>query len=208
MGKNFYLTILLLIMSSVAIAQQPQSPEIQSFRTAKGIYEDGLYKLAADQFASFIADYPKSDLVPEAQFYLAESYFQLKKYDRAIFYYEKLLQTDAAVRFHSLIQLRYGESYFHQGNFRKAKGVLSQFISQFPEGEQLEDGYYWLAESEYRLSQFNDALRHYNELLNLFPTGKYADFAQYSIAYIQEGKKQYKNAVASYRQLLSRYPKS
>ena len=116
MGKNFlslYTVVLILLFSHLSFSQQTETVEKLDFATAKGIFDDGLFKLAADQFTAFISKYPQSNLISQAKFYLAESYFQLKDYQKAGDYFEQLLKSDIALQSKPLVKLRYGECFFY-----------------------------------------------------------------------------------------------
>ena len=78
--SHWVLLVILGIFSAVLNAQNSRSPEEQAYTAAKGIYHDGLYKLAVDQLTDFLSKYPNSQNVSNASFFLAESYFNLQKY--------------------------------------------------------------------------------------------------------------------------------
>jgi len=108
MKKNTFL-ILLILLPICVIAQDARSPENQAFITAKGIYDDGLYKIAADQLRSFVSKYPNSRNISLARYLLGESYFQLKKYKEAISQYQTLMQTAPALQYREQTMYRIGE---------------------------------------------------------------------------------------------------
>ena len=61
MKTKSYLIILVIFFNFIPVlnAQITRSREEQAFTTAKGIYQDGLYKLAVDQLTDFLSKYPQ-----------------------------------------------------------------------------------------------------------------------------------------------------
>lgn len=64
----------------------------------RALLDDGVQNLAKksfaaarENFAALIATYPKSDLVDDAQFYIAESYFSEKWYEKAVLEYQTVI---------------------------------------------------------------------------------------------------------------------
>ncbi|MBM3421956.1 MAG: tol-pal system protein YbgF [Chlorobi bacterium] len=67
-------------------------------RTASAMLGDGIQKLesgnyssARESFVSLLQSHPSSDLVDDAQFYIAESYFAEKWYEKAVLEYQTVI---------------------------------------------------------------------------------------------------------------------
>jgi len=80
---------ILLVTIPVSVSAQI-SDESSDFSYALKLYNEGFYDIAAQQFSLFINRYPTSNRVPDAKFYLANSYFQLKDYKNARIEYQAL----------------------------------------------------------------------------------------------------------------------
>ena len=88
------LTLLLLVvgafggMERSAVAQNLPMPnssfaEEQDYAFAHGLFKDGLYQLAGDQFEKFTRKFPQSPRVIDARYLRAECLFQLEQYPAA-----------------------------------------------------------------------------------------------------------------------------
>jgi len=73
---------------SVSYATQTQAEK--DFLFALGLYEEGKFDLAAEQFQRFIEEYPQSNLVSYAICFLGYIYYQKKEYARIISLFEKM----------------------------------------------------------------------------------------------------------------------
>ncbi len=71
---------LLLVLGLPLYAQEKENAE---FKLAVGLYNDGMYDLAAEQLKNFINAYPTTSNGIEARFYLGETQMKLKRYDEA-----------------------------------------------------------------------------------------------------------------------------
>ena len=76
----FRLAALIFICTS---AHAQGSKENSEFKLAVGLFKDGMYDLASDQFKNFISAYPNTADAIEARFYLGQTQMKLKKYDEA-----------------------------------------------------------------------------------------------------------------------------
>src|SRR5205085_4250068 len=62
------------------------------FETAKNLYFDQQYEKALAGLNTFITNYPESARNQEARYYIAESYYRLKDYTKALPIYSNLAQ--------------------------------------------------------------------------------------------------------------------
>lgn len=73
----------LLIILTPSAGRGQESKENPEFKLAVGLYKDGMYDLASEQFKNFIAAYPNTADAIEARFYLGLTQMKLKKFDEA-----------------------------------------------------------------------------------------------------------------------------
>lgn len=80
------IAILCLTLSSFlcgAAVRAQDSKESSEFKLAIGLYNDGMYDLAAEQFKNFIDAYPSTAQGIEARFYLGSTLMKLQRYEEA-----------------------------------------------------------------------------------------------------------------------------
>ncbi|MBZ0159823.1 tol-pal system protein YbgF [Candidatus Methylomirabilis sp.] len=116
------------------------------YRNALNDYAKGNYELAIKGFRSHIELYPDSSLVPNARYWLGESYYSQKNYDQAIqefAFFVKQHPENAKV---ASAMLKQGFASLDMGDKIRARTVLDKLIKQFPKSQEAR----WAKE---RLSQ-------------------------------------------------------
>jgi tetratricopeptide (TPR) repeat protein len=99
------------------------------FETGKNMYFDQQYTKAVTSLNNFISSYPQSAKNQEARYYIAESHYRLKEFDRALPLYIELSK-DANFAFGSRVVGRLSEIQFKNGKYEDA-------IRQFHKLEKL-----------------------------------------------------------------------
>ncbi|MBX2966670.1 MAG: tetratricopeptide repeat protein [Cyclobacteriaceae bacterium] len=93
--------------------------EVVEFEAAKTQYFNQQYVRAINAFKTFIATYPGSARVQEANYYLAESYYRSVDLDNALPVYVQL-STDKDFTFLNRVVARIAEIEFRKGRYEKA----------------------------------------------------------------------------------------
>lgn len=106
--------------------------------SADELYSTGLtefarqsYDLAADAFRAFLAQNPRDARVPDARFWLAESYFGQRRYAEAIAEYETLLRLSPDSRRIPATLLKQGQARLALGD-RAGCRLLQDVAGRFP----------------------------------------------------------------------------
>lgn len=99
----------------------PKSEGLENlrFETAKNLYFDQQYQKAIASFNSFLASYPETAKTKESQFYIGESYYRLREFDKALPIYADL-GNDMTFDMSSKAVARVAEIEFKKGNYEKA----------------------------------------------------------------------------------------
>jgi tol-pal system protein YbgF len=107
----------------------------KDFDNAWRSYERKDYQVAAIRFRDFAKKYPKSRLTASAQFWLGESHFAMKEFDKAIVAYDEVRrfpQTDKA----PAALLRQGFAFAELGEKLNARLVLQELVEKFPQSAE------------------------------------------------------------------------
>jgi tetratricopeptide (TPR) repeat protein len=94
----------------------PDALEKVTFDTAKALFYDQRYAAAIAQLQRFLARYPKSKLLPEAHFLVAEAYYRQDDAPSALIQYKAALQQPQTF-FYNKILLRMGNLLYQQRDF-------------------------------------------------------------------------------------------
>lgn len=87
---------------------------------------------AANLFERYLKSYPTSELAPKARYFLAESHYQLKDYERAIVELDTFIRDYPASELVPSAYLRQGEAFEALGDFYDATIVYKKILKDFP----------------------------------------------------------------------------
>ena len=107
----------------------------KEYENAWRSFEKKDYQAAANRFRDFVKKNAKSRLAPAAQFWLGESHFALKEYEKAIVAYDEVRrfpQTDKV----AAALLRQGFAFAELGEKLNARLVLQELIEKFPQSAE------------------------------------------------------------------------
>lgn len=106
------------------------------YKNAKQTYERKEFAVAREKFKAFLAVYPKGELSDNAQFWIGESYYSEKDYEKAIIAYDDVLKKfpkgdkiPSALLKQALCWLNLGDKTF-------AQSLLKRVIREHPRTQQ------------------------------------------------------------------------
>ncbi|MDY6833036.1 MAG: tol-pal system protein YbgF [Thermodesulfobacteriota bacterium] len=102
------------------------------YEMARQHYEQGNYDAARKGFEDLIARFPKSDLADNARFWIGESYFREKWYEKAILEYQKAIDDYPGGNKVPAALLKQGIAFSFIGKTAEARVVLNKLVKQFP----------------------------------------------------------------------------
>jgi tol-pal system protein YbgF len=129
-----------------AAAAREAPPEVKGLSTGMGelyreafeTYQRGDMDGARKKFEAFLKQYPNTDLSDNAQFWIGETYYGKKDYERAILEYEKAIakypegdKVPAAI-------LKQAFSFLELGDKTNGKNLLRRVMERYPHSEQAE----------------------------------------------------------------------
>jgi len=169
------------------------------------LYHLGDYEKAADYLRQAETIDPSFE-PDKINFYMAESYFSLGKYQEALSRYNSIKSNeDDYVK-----QVTYSKGYchFNLGSYSNAAYQFSEFIDRYPNDFRITDAKLRLADSYYGARNFAAASRIFKQL---FQSGKYSSDDPY--AYYQYAQALYKSgetiaAITEFRNLQQKFPDS
>lgn len=102
------------------------------YRVSYNDYLKGNYDLAISGFQEYIKKFPDSKLAGNAQYWIAESYYSLKKFERAAEEFDKIIQNYPKNSKVPSAFLKKGYSYLELNRIDEAKELLKDLINRFP----------------------------------------------------------------------------
>jgi tol-pal system protein YbgF len=108
------------------------SPQ-RAYDAAMADYWGSQYELAISGFKMYLAEFPKSPRAPEAQFHIAQSYFQQGKYPEAADSYNLLIRTYPTSELLPDAYFKMGESYRSLKQADRARAAYQYVIKNHAE---------------------------------------------------------------------------
>lgn len=134
-------------ISSIPSQPQPESPVVGEsalpvsseeaiFNEGYKSLTEGRYKDARDRFKLFLSRYPSSTKAPDAQYWLAESYYREGSFEEAILAFQKFIDTYPKDSRIPLSYLKQGLSLINIGRKEEARLFLQTLIDKFPKSQE------------------------------------------------------------------------
>ena len=109
----------------------------KTYIDALSAYQNGNYSKAINGFAGLVLSDPTNDLADNSQYWLAECYYTMKNYKRAIMEFEKVFSFSGTDKDDDA-QLKLGHCHRSMGNINKSKEEYKRLIDYFPGSEFYE----------------------------------------------------------------------
>lgn len=178
------------------------------FWSADAHYQIRNYGPASRQYAQFIERYSNHELVGAAKYALGWSYFMMGDFENAtgplIDFMENYEPPSMALfPYDTDTQLRIGDAFYAQGEYRQALRYYNMAIGAEPGGDY---AMFQVANSYYRMNQNFEAVSQFRRLLRIYPYSTLREQAQYNVAYIYLNTGNYDQATEEFRTVINRYP--
>lgn len=121
------------------VASAPASlDDTRAYDAAQNQRRIGNYQGAIVAFQGFIAQYPKSTLAPRAQYWIGDSYFNLRDFKNAITNQQKLISTypDSSSVPDALLNI--ASSQMELGDTAAARKTMDGLVARYPASEAAE----------------------------------------------------------------------
>jgi TolA-binding protein len=218
-GVWFYLAFILLTSSlSVIVSDRlsaqslpvPNSSiaEEQDYAFAHGLYKDGLFQIAAEQFDRFAKKYPQSVKLQDALFLHADCLFQLEQYPAAASELSSFVNQYPTTVLSDNARFRLGETYLKLKRSRDAIETYKTILDHPKNPAVAGEAAYWIGDIYLKDADFNNALKYYTLSYEGFPGNRLQDYAAYSVAWTNQKKGEYATAADWYKILIDKFPKS
>jgi len=96
----------------------------------------GNYQLALSGFRQFVRQYPSSELIGSAQYWIGEVFYAQGRYSNAIEEFEKVVRRYRNSEKNASALLKIGYSYFNIDEIEQGKIYLEEVVQQHPDSEE------------------------------------------------------------------------
>ena len=109
----------------------------KTYIDALSAYQNGDYNKAINGFSGLVLSDPNNDLADNSQYWLAECYYTMKNYKRAVMEFEKVFSFPGTDKDDDA-QLKLGHCHRSMGNYNKSREEYQRLIDYFPGSEFYE----------------------------------------------------------------------
>lgn len=115
-----------------AAALAEPSEEARLYERAREFFDQGKFAQARDIFQELLNKYPKSDQADNAQFWIGETYYREKWFEKAILEYQRVI--DAYPRGNKVPSalLKQGMAFEELGDAENAQLLFKELVAKFP----------------------------------------------------------------------------
>jgi tol-pal system protein YbgF len=106
--------------------------ETELYNTSKQALDRGEFEASRASFADFLKRFPNSANADNAQFWIGESYYREKWYEKAIMEYQKVIETYPDGNKIPSALLKQGLSFFNLNEKANARLILKEIIKKYP----------------------------------------------------------------------------
>lgn len=103
------------------------------FDTAMADYFGSQYDLAVSGFEAYIRSYPTAPAAAQAQYYVGESLFQMKRYQEAVTAYGRVVDTYKGSAWEPEALYKQGQSFEQLKDLPRARQAYETLVRNFPE---------------------------------------------------------------------------
>jgi len=180
------------------------------FSSGKCYYDARSWDKAVDLFTRFIKEFPHSERIAEAHYYLGKAYYAEGKYEAGVLHFKKALEeavSDEAKKLFPDALFNLGFGQYKIGAYDDACSSFSELAGKGGSPEYRAKGLYFLGLSYLasgKLKESNDALA---KLVSRFPD---SELAQHSLIMLGDNYlalKNEKKAIEAFNSLLSKFPR-
>ncbi|TAF67299.1 MAG: hypothetical protein EAZ55_02985 [Cytophagales bacterium] len=175
-------------------------PEKIKFETAKNAYYKTRYEEALGHLNEFSTTYPESILLPDAHFFMAESYFKTQQLDQALPLYEKIIREKKG-SFVEFALRQTAELYAQKKDYGKAIGYYFQLTNLTSSTREKTNGLAGIMNAYAALAKYDSVRFYADEILKQETSGNIKNQALLAKgkAYYHEGN--YEEATALFKDI-------
>ncbi|MBI5020354.1 MAG: tetratricopeptide repeat protein [Ignavibacteriales bacterium] len=178
---------MLFVVSEPMHAQDKENSE---FKLAVGLYNDGMYDLAVEQFKNFINTYPNTSNGIESRFYLGTTQLKLKRYDEARVTFQNFALTYVEHPKAPEAWLKVGDAFLALNNVREAASAYERVKVFHPKSQLVPEALLKAGQLYRQLEDRENAKKIFRIIIQEYPTTSSVLPARFAIGemYAEEGQ--------------------
>jgi len=175
-------------------------------KRGKYLFLNHRYQEAIETFSHLIETYPESLRLGEANFWIAESYFQMDDIPNATRFYRNTVRKYPSSSYADYATYSLGWIAYRKKAYNEAERLFRNGVLSYPNSPIYDHMLFWLAESYLHENKMNEAEKVFHKVLKNSSDSLLTTPARFEIARIEFIRKDYKNAGITLEDLLKRQP--
>ena len=114
------------------VTTKKSDPGEELYQSSRKKFDSGDYEGARNGFTKLVSTYPKSSQADNAQFWIGETYYREKWYEKAILEYQKVIENYPSGNKVPAAMLKQGLSFIQIGEISNARLLLKELIAKHP----------------------------------------------------------------------------
>lgn len=124
------------IAAIVKSLETPPNPD-NNYKLALDTLRSGEISRGRDLFTAFIEQFPGNKLVPNAKYWIGESYYLEKNYEQAIVEFQKVIKEFPGKEKTTAAIFKQALSFRELGDNKSARYLLKELIDKYPKSEEV-----------------------------------------------------------------------
>jgi tol-pal system protein YbgF len=124
--------------AAAAASAPPAVDETRTYEAAQNQRRIGNYQAAVVAFQTFVTHYPRSPLAHRAQYWVGDSYYNLRDYKNAIANQQKLISTYPESASVPDALLNMASAYIELGDSATARKTMDKLVARYPSSDAAE----------------------------------------------------------------------
>lgn len=112
--------------------------ESEIYKAAKQAFDQGDFEAARKQFQHLVKQYPKTEYADNAQFWIGETYYREKWYEKAILEYQKVIEKYPQGNKVQASFLKQGLAFLNLKDKANARLILTELVKKFPKSNEAQ----------------------------------------------------------------------
>ncbi len=120
----------------VEIRDTPLAPDEQAYRAAYSAFRSGSLDQSVGMFEEFLAKNPKSQLAPNAAYWIGEARFAQGRFDEAVLQFDRVIKEFPGSKKELSALLKQGQAFEKMNDPRSARIIFQRILSDYPHTAQ------------------------------------------------------------------------
>ncbi len=210
--RGYRLTLGLMVLATMVLSAPvgaQDKPKVDAatkqLMAANGLFQRGLYDLAVQEYADFIKQYPKHQLITDARYALAICHYRQGDHAKTTPLIEAVLKDKAFDKRDEALAV-VGHAYMAQGKLPQALKAMDEVLAKHGDSAHAEASLLNRAQVLYLKGNHAESIKTTQQFLGKYPKSDQAAVAKYLKALAQKASGKADDAIKTAKDLLAKHP--